>query len=309
MRLQAIEIQHFLHLDARVIDAVRALPVPYDLFVHDYAWICPRVTLIDDGGRYCGEPAVSVCQRCVSRPALVLAGIRCRRCAHAAAAGCGGHVAYWHLRSTPRHGCASISPVLRYRCAPTPRLNCPQLPAARADRKILRIALLGAIGDHKGYQVLLACARNARLRRLPLEFVVIGYTCNDAPLLPTGKVFVTGRYSESEAPHLLRREQPDVVWLPSVWPETWCYALDHALGTGLPVVAFDLGAIAERLRAAGTGVLLPLELAPREINESFVRLLGSPGIPAPQSHVLFNRGRRRSHLTIRSPGLCPMRFK
>jgi len=50
VRLEAIEIQHFLHLDARVIEAVRKLPVPYDVFIHDYAWICPRITLIDGSG-------------------------------------------------------------------------------------------------------------------------------------------------------------------------------------------------------------------------------------------------------------------
>ena len=65
--LPAIEIQHFLHLDARVIEMVRALKTPYDVYVHDYAWICPRVTLIDGSGRYCGEPAVSVCKICVKR--------------------------------------------------------------------------------------------------------------------------------------------------------------------------------------------------------------------------------------------------
>jgi glycosyltransferase involved in cell wall biosynthesis len=101
---------------------------------------------------------------------------------------------------------------------------------------------------------------------------VIGYTQNDAALLATGKAFVTGRYGEAEVPHLLLRERPDVAWLPSVWPETWCYALDHAQSAGLPVAAFDLGAIAERLRAAGGGMLLPLELAPRRINECLMQL-------------------------------------
>ncbi len=133
------------------------------------------------------------------------------------------------------------------------------------------MGLIGAIGGHKGYQVLLGCARDAAARRLPLEFVVIGYTENDKSLLKTGKVFITGRYSEIEAPHLLRRERLDIAFLPSVWPETWCYTLDYALTAGLPVVAFDLGAIAERLRAAGLGMLLPLDLSSRQIND---RLLG-----------------------------------
>ena len=67
LRLEGVEIQHFLHLDPRVIEMVRELKRPYDVYVHDYAWICPRVTLIDGSGQYCGEPAVSVCASCVKR--------------------------------------------------------------------------------------------------------------------------------------------------------------------------------------------------------------------------------------------------
>ena len=274
LRLEGIELQHFLGLDARVIEAVRALPVPYDVFVHDYAWICPRVTLIDGSGRYCGEPAVSVCQACVRRngshlgEAISVPALRERS-------------AIW-LRSARRVLAPSADTAARLKkhfadlevevlphtgpVVPTP------LPPRASGAKVLRVALIGAIGEHKGYRILLRCARDARARRLPIEFVVIGYTENDAPLLATGKVFVTGRYSETEAPHLLRREQPDVAWLPSVWPETWCYTLDHALSAALPVVAFDLGAIAERVRAAGTGLLLPLQMQPRQINDRLLQL-------------------------------------
>ncbi|HEU0215337.1 MAG TPA: glycosyltransferase, partial [Stellaceae bacterium] len=42
------------------------LGCPYDVTVHDYAFFCPRIDLIDEAGRYCGEPDVAVCERCVS---------------------------------------------------------------------------------------------------------------------------------------------------------------------------------------------------------------------------------------------------
>jgi GT2 family glycosyltransferase/glycosyltransferase involved in cell wall biosynthesis len=281
LRIEAIELQHFLHLDARVIDAVRALPIPYDVLVHDYAWICPRVTLIDGSGRYCGEPAVTVCQACVRRngsnlgeaitvPALRARSDRWLRGARRVIAPSSDTAARLrrHFADLTVHVRPHAAPV-----APIPP------PPRTAQRLVTRVALIGAIGDHKGYKVLLACARDARTRRLPLEFVVIGYTCDDAPLVATGKVFVTGRYSEAEVPHLLEREQPDVAWLPSVWPETWCYTLDYALGAGLQVVAFDLGAIAERLRARGSGVLLPLGLAPRQVNERLLQLGATSQIP------------------------------
>jgi GT2 family glycosyltransferase len=277
LRLDAIEIQHFLHLDARVIEAVRALPIPYDVFVHDYAWICPRVTLIDGSGHYCGEPAVSVCQTCIRRngsnlgetisvPALRarsetwLRGAR-RVIAPSADAATRVRRHFHDLEVLVQPHAAPVTP--------------DPLPSRSAKDKTIRVALIGAIGEHKGYRILLQCARDARVRRLPLEFVVIGGTENDAPLLKTGKVFITGRYTEAEAPYLLRRELPDIAWLPSVWPETWCYTLDYALGAGLPVAAFDLGAIAERLRDSKTAALMPLELKPQGINDRLLQLARS----------------------------------
>ena len=52
-----------------------------------------------------------------------------------------------------------------------------------------------------------------------------------------------------------------MIFFPAVWPETYSYTLTAALRSGLPIVAFDLGAIAERLRAHQVGTVLPLELA------------------------------------------------
>jgi GT2 family glycosyltransferase len=273
LRIDQIEIQHFLDVDAEVVEAVRALNAPCDIIIHDYSWICPRVTLIDGTGRYCGEPAVSVCNACVRKNGSRLGesiSVPALRARSAVWLGEARHVSAPSADTATR--LQKYFPLLNIEVRPHNTPTRPPLPAVmppRSDR--LRVGLIGAIGGHKGYRVLLDCARDAARRRLPLEFVVIGYTENDEPLLKTGKVFVTGRYAEIEVPHLLRRERPGLVLLPSVWPETWCYALDHAMEAGIPVVSFDLGAIAERLRAAQIGILLPLDLRPGEIND---RLLG-----------------------------------
>jgi len=290
LRIDSIEIQHFLDLDARVIDTVRALGVPYEVMIHDYSWICPRVTLIDGGGRYCGEPAVSVCRSCVRKHGSRLGApisVPALRARSAVWLGEARRVMAPSADTAQRLN--NYFPALHIEVQPhTPPAAAPPQQAALPRTKRVRVGLIGAIGGHKGYQVLLECARDAAARRLPLEFVVIGYTANDKRLLETGKVSITGRYSDIEAPHLLRRERPDIVFMPSVWPETWCYTLDYAMVAGLPVVSFDLGAIAERLRAAGLGILLPLDLSSRQINDHLLgRVAGrqnpSPYVQMPQS--------------------------
>ncbi len=156
--LEAIEIQHFLHLDARVIEAVRALPIPYDVFVHDYAWICPRVTLIDGSGRYCGEPAVSVCQVCVRRhgsnlgEAISVPALRARSATWLAGA---RRVIAPSADTAARLQRHFPKLTIEVQAHTEPALPAP-LPARRSPDQPIRVGLIGAIGEHKGYRILLA---------------------------------------------------------------------------------------------------------------------------------------------------------
>jgi hypothetical protein len=151
-----------------------------------------------------------------------------------------------------------------------------RLRQAAPVRTRARVALIGAVSLQKGHQVLAECARAAAAADLPLEFVLIGYSCDDAALLKTGRIFVTGPYEETEVAALLRREQCQVVLFPSVTPETWCYSLTHALHAGIKIVAFGHGAIAERLQGVNGAVLLPLDASPDAINRCLLKEAGYP---------------------------------
>ncbi len=289
-----IEIHHFLELEPKVLDCVRQLPAPFDIYVHDYLWVCPRITMIDGSGRYCGEPAISVCESCVKKngsaldESISVRGLRARSARWMAKArrviAPTGDVARRLQRYFPTLNIdiQPSQPVMTGLIARDSALNewtfddqaQPTL-APRAVRKRMRVASIGAIGRHKGYDVLLACARDAAARKLPIEFTIIGYTHDDARLMKTGKVEITGRFEEGEAQDLLKRENPDLVFLASVCPETWCYTLTEVINAGLPVVAFDLGSIADRLRVAGLGNLLSLETSPKALNEFFLGATGT----------------------------------
>ena len=262
VNLAHCEIHHFVGVDARLIDVVRRLACGYHVYLHDYSWICPRVTLMDGSGRYCGEPVLAQCRRCVATQGsdlgetIDVAALRRRSDRWLAGA---------HTISAPSRDAQQR--FLRYFPQRAIGVDMPESepePVTAAPRRRLasgtiKVALIGAIGEHKGYQVLRRVAARALADELPLEFVVVGRTDDDGRLMRAGRVFVTGTYQEAEVPALLRREQPDMIWLPSVWPETWCYALTHALQSGLPILSYDIGAVAERLRQAGRGVLLPIQ--------------------------------------------------
>lgn len=270
--IKRVEVHHFLGLSGNLVQAALSLGVPFDVYLHDYSWICPRITLMDETNRYCGEPGLRGCERCVERNGselmdpISVAGLRQRSLRWLRGA---SRVIAPSRDTARRYG--RYFPGLSIDVVPLeaePPLRTQEFPRSAG---MVRVALIGAIGEHKGYAVLLACARDAVARGLDLEFVLIGRSIGDAALLKTGKVFVTGEYAEHEVPELLRREQPHLIWLPSVWPETWCYTLTHALSFGVPVLAFNIGAVAERLQALGAGELLDLNSSPSEINDRLLR--------------------------------------
>ena len=134
------------------------------------------------------------------------------------------------------------------------------------------MCVVGAISIEKGYELLLACARDAANRKLKLEFCLVGYSCDDERLIATGHVKMTGPYEEHVAVALIRAQQAQPAWLPSLWPETWCYTLTQAWQASLNVVAFDIGAQAERIRRTGRGWLMPLGIQPSALNDKLLQL-------------------------------------
>jgi glycosyltransferase involved in cell wall biosynthesis len=269
-----MEVHHFLGLPPQAIELVAALGVPYDVFIHDYLWVCPRVTLIGGDGRYCGEPPVAECESCIRlhggalEESLTVEGLRVR-----SARILRGANRVIAPSQDARDRMARYFPGVAIELLPWEPPVQSVRRATTAPEGCLRVAVIGAIGIQKGHQVLLECARDAARRNLSLEFVVIGYTLDDEPLLATGKVFVTGPYKEGEVDRLLDRERCSAAFFPSLWPETWCYSLTYALSHNLPVVAFDHGALAERLRTYDPVELLPLSASAESINDSLIQLV------------------------------------
>jgi GT2 family glycosyltransferase/glycosyltransferase involved in cell wall biosynthesis len=266
-RVEYAEVHHLLGHDHGVLDLCGALGVPYEVHVHDYAWFCPRISLLGPDRRYCGEPDVAHCEACVGEAGrsieedISVAALRRRSAADLAGARRVIAPSVDTARRIGRHF-PRVAPLVVPWEEPVAPPSAPGLP--NGER---RICVIGAIGPEKGYDVLLAAARDAARRDLPLQFIVVGHTVDDAELLRTGRVFVTGEYRDAEATALIRAQRADIAWLPSLWPETWCFALSEAWRAGLDVVAFDIGALAERIRNRGRGILLPLGLPPGALND------------------------------------------
>lgn len=149
--------------------------------------------------------------------------------------------------------CGVIPPAVSVR----PRVVC-----GRLDRPLRRLAVVGSVGPHKGsalVEPLLDRLAGERSPLVGLDVVVLGG--GDRPTLSRLRrrpgVRVRGYYRAGALPDLLARESIDLALLLSIWPETYGITFDECVLAGVPAVAFDHGAIAERARRWGGALLVP----------------------------------------------------
>jgi len=239
-----------------------ALGAGYEVLLHDYYYVCPRVNLIDARGRYCAIAPTADCRACLAQAGSstgVIDAADWRVRAHRFLAGAERVVAPSRdlaARLGPHLPQVSIEVLEPESDGLWPATRMPRLGA----QEPLRLALIGALNVAKGYDIVAALARLAADRAAPLRFDLFGHSPDDARLRRCG-VAVHGRYREADIDGLIGGSGAHAAFLPAIWPETWSFVQSIAFRHGLPVVAFDHGAIALRLRRRGQTTALPLNLS------------------------------------------------
>ena len=119
------------------------------------------------------------------------------------------------------------------------------------------VAVVGAIGPHKGSALLQALIR--RLDGTGIGVVVIGYTDTDITRgwrVP-GAYYVYGPYVDGDLGGALAALGVEVALFPNRMPESFSYTLSEVWAAGIPAVVPDDGALGERMSKSGWGWRLP----------------------------------------------------
>lgn len=165
------------------------------------------------------------------------------------------------------NGCAERAPKPRALAARA------EFAARRADHVV---AVLGAIGPHKGSAVLEAL--DGLLGGTGVAIVVIGYL--DTQVTPGWRgahLFVHGACQDDEVGALLAAYGARLALFPNRVPESFSYTLSDLWDAGVPVLVPAEGALAERVRRHGGGWILPEGAGAREIAAALLERLGPNG--------------------------------
>lgn len=269
LEFDRMHLHHVHGLPREILSLDVELGLPLDWTLHDYLSICPQYQLVNANGQYCREPDAAGCNTCIAgRPHPWNLDIRTWR-----------QLFEVVLKRADRVFAPSQSVCDRVRRyfpdVSVMVLPHPELPMIFPD--VAKIALLGALSQAKGLNVALGVAEHAKQQNSPVRLRLIGHA---AEPLPEG-ITATGSYAANDLPSLIAVERPDVIWLPSQVPETYSFTLSAALATGLPIVASDIGALADRLRGVANATLLPFDASTERWHEA---LLSAAKLSGPRRH-------------------------
>ncbi|MEM8881434.1 MAG: glycosyltransferase [Pseudomonadota bacterium] len=118
------------------------------------------------------------------------------------------------------------------------------------------IGVLGNIGIQKGADVV--SRLSWRLKNNGVFGLVVMGTIDPAYEL-SAETPVTGPYKPQDIANLAKQHGITHWLIPSIWPETFSYTTHEALLTGLPVLAFDIGAQGEAVAKAANGIAVPFD--------------------------------------------------
>jgi glycosyltransferase involved in cell wall biosynthesis len=283
------------------------LQIPTVLTLTDFWFLCPRITLLRSNGQLCAPPFDAVtCARCLGEekrryrvpgqiaPALMDAFWRTRSSRVAKV-----RERMVFLDETLNRVDAVVSPsqFLRHLFieagVPAERIifsrqgrDFPDLTPdllEKAPAAHLRVGYLGQIAPHKGVHTLLEAVR--RLPGAALQVKAYGDTGRFPDYArqlrqmarQDARLSLAGVYDRTDVSRVL--QGLDVVVVPSVWYENSPNAILEAFAHRTPVVASDVGGMAELVRHEETGLLFKMgdtESLARQLQ----RLLDSPHLLA-----------------------------
>lgn len=260
--------------------------------LHDYGLSCARKTLQQPGkAEQCAGPRLTRCLACAPQQYGLLKGamtattLRASRFLHDRA---DHYIAV--SRAVAEGSLSGLPPNRKLTVVPTMVPNgLPGLAAATPRPDFLPpedgyLMFVGALGGHKGVEVLLEAKRRMRHHA---RLVLIGTPQVDTPAIADPEITVATNVPNAQV--MASWARASVAVIPSVWHEPMGQVAVEAMLVGRAVVASDVGGLRDVVEDGRTGLRVPPG-DPAALAEALDRLLDDPGL----RHAMGQAGRERA---------------
>lgn len=291
-RPELVHVQHLMGLPIGLIRSIQQRRIPFVITLWDFWWVCANAQLLTNySQQVCDGPQLYLnCARCAlarvnydwfwpaAVPAVALLAWRNRVLRQVMKAASRliaptAFVHHWYAKhNVPTDRLQVIQPGLENLCVSS------QLEE-RSDGRV-RFAYIGGLSRQKGIHVLVQAFGGVRGTA---ELWIAGDEAFDPGYVAELRdqavpaVRFLGRLTREDVWKTLA--QVDAVVVPSLWYETFSFAVSEAFAAGKPVVASRLGPLADRVRHGVDGLLLnPGDVCAWQ--EALQRLVNEPDLLA-----------------------------
>ena len=255
---------------------------PMAISIHDFSLNCARSDLLEQpAGTFCGYGASDRrCHACLraDRPVEMDFPGAYRRAGRDLLSRARAIVfPSEFLRSRYAELFSGIDPARFHVIAPA---GAPAARAFAASAPVRRVAFVGSVTAQKGAREFgrVVSTLGPRFPRVRWTAYGKGDPRELARLRSLGRIRVRGYHRAGTLPRLLRDDRIDLALALSITPESYGLVVDECLAAGVPVVAFDHGAPADRLGAGG-GVLIDPSRGASGLAEAVAGLLDGSRVP------------------------------
>jgi GT2 family glycosyltransferase len=265
LRINVLHIHHMINHYFNIIDVAKKHNVYSIISLHDFYCICPSINLLYNQKDYCLNLEKKDCQQCLySYSKSIYNNI----------------IPNWHiqwdlfLNQFDKIICPSYSskaiitqiyPKLKIQVIEhgTDLKKSKYYPTIKNDD--FNIAFIGAVAPHKGEKLISDLISHNKNNKF--HYHLFGTTDNKLLIKNKKNYTYHGKYSRTDLPKLLENSNINLVCLLSICPETYSYTLSETCASGIPSLAFNIGAIGERIEKYELGYVIDLTNNYKDIYE------------------------------------------
>ena len=236
---------------------------------HDFLCVCPTINLVNQAGVYCDIQNIIQCNNCLKYNQHLINSTPLS-------------IYQWRQKwesflyrtvddiivfsQSSYSLLESIYPKIKYKIKIIPH----EVPSLRrvivSKHQGINIAVIGNITYHKGLNVVEALSGVLNEYK-DVKIVIIG-----SSIKKFYNIKQTGPYQLSELPSIVKKNNIDIVLIPSIWPETFSYTTSEAINMSIPVACFNMGAQAEKVKKYSKGLIIN-NIEPNYIINSILNFL------------------------------------
>lgn len=222
---------------------------------HDFFCICPNYTLLDPSDKLCGVGCDEIeCGDCIKG---VPSGMALLDNDNAKAFSVTKWRSMWKIFLENTVDTFEVfsesSKSIMLKAYPSVAKKIVLTPHIVDSFDCCHIAVLGTMSVHKGQRVIEDLSRY--LYALSIDDVVL-YLYGGGAEIGGPNIRMRGPYQRFDLPKLFKEDKIDIVLIPSICSETFCYTMAESLALGYPTACFDVGGQADQARIHDHGIIL-----------------------------------------------------